>query len=982
MVYPPPPYIPIMTPLPSGLGQSSSSDTGLTCALCNRGFYHAKSARHLPAMDYTELSDSLLGFVPSCRLSIPFRRFLESGSGPVDSLVPSSGKVHRTCRKVMEKGGNFVSIGGSKKSITFPATPEGFSIYRHASSEITEKIGEAGSSGVGAEMYRNLLKRLAQGELVLRSQLKTEFDNNNAAEFTTSATKSPSFRHQCYKFRKDFSKAIDFLCKQPWCDNNNTPKSSLQVSGGREEAADDLLPLVRVVKIRCSSSAIETLIFPAVLDSSAIIADLVRRLIAPTTGDTVAVAGKVKEEKDKATKKAKFARNKMRSGVHRRFNLKNAVGYLRNALRKQHSEYKHGWKARKLICPEIPRNRMTALMYLENEVTPEHLWQSWINSDLRALINALAPEDLPVRKKLMMAMVLNHTMLPRPKKGEWNRDPPHITVLSTFLTGLGAPSAVIDWLSDFGVCSSDALRIRDLERARLLFREWFTHLNLDLWDMLMADNVGRVIWGVFIYMLCFWVLRLKKDDVWRAEHFPSCPKPRELVTPKEIILKARVVLPYSPLDEEDNNSTCCLETTGVDGVVRYWKRFPKRLVYLRKDAVAAAAAAAAALVIVPLTVAQPLLPAVLKFPLPVAHDVRLSGQCRVCGRWRLLTEVLNPQSDEGYIPHAPLCQNSKEDSVHSRTCRAVELNEQEREKLLTAAPVTSKTHSDKTLKSLATQDAVSTTTQATKDFLSLLYNETYKKALSFEQKRALYRIHMAHMLSSNDHGTCGLLDELVGTCTQRAVVGATLINPSAFDMLAYIVQLPESYLRDALLLLDYSAAELSTRAPRGGEQMASLPLIQVLYALEIYLLPADVALERRQRRLLQLSYYGREDLLSLCNRHRVAHEDNDSDDTLRTKFREFLQNPDLAAEKYDAQQARRSSLIAATSSAALFTPCLDFEPTTEVEIVIPPECQTLFWGDTLGDEEIVALSDFQVCLVLGIVLFFTGKNLHLLSSSN
>jgi hypothetical protein len=153
-------------------------------------------------MDYTELSDSLLGFVPSCRLSIPFRRFLESGSGPVDSLVPSSGKVHRTCRKVMEEGGNFVSIGGSKKSITFPATPEGFSIYRHASSEITEKIGEAGSSGVGAEMYRNLLKRLAQGELVLRSQLKTEFDNNNAAEFTTSATKSPSFR-------KDFSKAID-----------------------------------------------------------------------------------------------------------------------------------------------------------------------------------------------------------------------------------------------------------------------------------------------------------------------------------------------------------------------------------------------------------------------------------------------------------------------------------------------------------------------------------------------------------------------------------------------------------------------------------------------------------------------------------------------------------------------------------------------------------------------------------------------------
>ena len=124
VVYPPPPYIPIMTPLPSGLGQSSSSDTGLTCALCNRGFYHAKSARHLPAMDYTELSDSLLGFVPSCRLSIPFRRFLESGSGPVDSLVPSSGKVHRTCRKVMEEGGNFVSIGGSKKSITFPATPE------------------------------------------------------------------------------------------------------------------------------------------------------------------------------------------------------------------------------------------------------------------------------------------------------------------------------------------------------------------------------------------------------------------------------------------------------------------------------------------------------------------------------------------------------------------------------------------------------------------------------------------------------------------------------------------------------------------------------------------------------------------------------------------------------------------------------------------------------------------------------------------
>ena len=223
-----------------------------------------------------------------------------------------------------------------------------------------------------------------------------------------------------------------------------------------------------MVKIRCSSSAIETLIFPAVLDSSAIIADLVRRLIAPTTGDTVAVAGKVKEEKDKATKKAKIARNKMRYGVHRRFNLKNAVGYLRNALRKQHSEYKHGWEARKLICPEIPRNRMTALMYLENEVTPEHLWQSWINSDLRALINALAPEDLPVRKKLMMAMVLNHTMLPRPKKGEWNRDPPHITVLSTFLTGLGAPSAVIDWLSDFGVCSSDALRIRDLERARLL----------------------------------------------------------------------------------------------------------------------------------------------------------------------------------------------------------------------------------------------------------------------------------------------------------------------------------------------------------------------------------------------------------------------------------------------------------------------------------------------------------------------------------
>jgi hypothetical protein len=100
----------------------------------------------------------------------------------------------------MEEGGNFVSIGGSKKSITFPATPEGFSIYRHASSEITEKIGEAGSSDVGAEMYRNLLKRLAQGELVLRSQLKTEFDNNNAAEFTTSATKSPSFR-------KDFSKA-------------------------------------------------------------------------------------------------------------------------------------------------------------------------------------------------------------------------------------------------------------------------------------------------------------------------------------------------------------------------------------------------------------------------------------------------------------------------------------------------------------------------------------------------------------------------------------------------------------------------------------------------------------------------------------------------------------------------------------------------------------------------------------------------------
>ena len=310
----------------------------------------------------------------------------------------------------MEEGGNFVSIGDSKKRITFPATSDGMSIYRHASSEISKKIEEeAVSSAVGAEMFRNILRRVAHGEVVLRSQLKTEFDNNNAAEVT--AAKSP--------FRKEFSKAIDYMCKQPWCDDNTPESSSSLASEGRGEA-DPVIPLVLLLKItyNSSSSASETVIYPAVLESSAVIADLVLRLIDPTTGETVAVAGKVKKEKEKATKKAKTVRNQGRYGINRRFNLKNAAGFLRNALRKQYSQYKNGWKARKLISPHIPRNEMTALMYLENDVSPRTLWQSWIAPDVRDLINALAPEQLPLRKKLMLAMVLNHVMLPWPKKRE------------------------------------------------------------------------------------------------------------------------------------------------------------------------------------------------------------------------------------------------------------------------------------------------------------------------------------------------------------------------------------------------------------------------------------------------------------------------------------------------------------------------------------------------------------------------------------
>ena len=97
--------------------------------------------------------------------------------------------------------------------------------------------------------------------------------------------------------------------------------------------------------------------------------------------------------------------------------------------------------------------------------------------------------------------------------------------------------------------------------------------------------------------------------------------------------------------------------------------------------------------------------------------------------------------------------------------------------------------------------------------------------------------------------------------------------------------------------------------------------------------------------------------------NRVAHEDDDSDDRLRANYREFLQSPAIAAEKYEAQQVRRSARAVATTPVVRRTPCSAFEPgLDDVDIAIPPDAQTLFWGDTLGDEEIVALSDFQVCL--------------------
>ena len=583
------------------------------------------------------------------------------------------------------------------------------------------------------------------------------------------------------------------------------------------------------------------------------------------------------------------------------------------------------------------------------------------------------------------------------KKRIVSKDPPFYTTTSVYLANRGVRKEALDFLVLCGFpAAKDTTRLYDLRKARRKFRKQFPFLRFSDIDGLLADNVGRMIWGVFCYMVLFWTITYITESGWRDANLPKVPMLEDLRLLTDVVIDGVVV------KEEDSQGfqikiIPALAATGAPAAVAPAPGAPDTGLPATGDPAAGAHAIPGVLATGAHAIPGAHFPALGHPPATAYHEIKMYIKPNfIYENEKRNTVVVAPIREDvqdqpnvnaaievpQYCNPCNLCgqglplgpQKEGETSLFGGThqckdltggiCRALILGELE----------------EKALLDVASKDVWSEMNLTTIKQLAITGGENHEHRLMLLKMLNLLTTHVLDRSFTAQHVKVFNCLVRLRLARDRSDVSGTDVDgvepKRVLDSL--VGDRPDMELFRWLcdIALNSTANSMKTfiytlgypKAAFKGHNAGIYSLLLVTFTLECYIKPKNVQIQHMLERQLVVARYSKEELIALCLKNEVAFENNDSEYTLRKNYQEYLDDPDQAAIKYREQKARQL----ADAERLQYQPYQDPKEGNKIKVIIPREESVLWFGGLLGDEEVNTLYDFSSLRMEILVLFYTG----------